>query len=65
MKPVQPPAKPPLLSLRSLVLLAMAIAIGLAAGALTYVSELSTPASILLGAGAFATTLKLLHDLVE
>lgn len=60
-----PPATRPLLTLRTLVLLVVALIVGTAAGALTLVNVDSGAAAGLAGAAAFAASLKYLHELVE
>ena len=60
-----PPATRPLLPLRALVLLVVALMVGSAASALTWANTSSVATAALAGAAAFGTTLKLLHELVE
>ncbi len=60
-----PPPPNPLLPLRSLVLLTVALLVGVAAGVLTFDNTQSPAAAVLAGAAGLGATLKLLHDLVE
>jgi fatty acid desaturase len=60
-----PPPNKPLLPLRALVLLVVALVAGTAAGVLTWHNVNAWAAAALAGAAAFGGTLKLLHDLVE
>jgi hypothetical protein len=59
------PAARPLLTLRTLVLILVAAIVGASAVALTIVAEGSLATAALAGAGSFAASLKLLHELVE
>jgi hypothetical protein len=59
------PSRSPLLSLRSLVLLVVALLIGAVGGALTWLSTHSAPGAIFAGGATFGAALKLLHELVE
>ena len=59
------PSRPPLLSLRSFVILVVALLIGAVAGALTWLSAHSIPGAILVGGGSFGGALKVIHELVE
>jgi hypothetical protein len=61
----QPHWPPPILSLRSFVLIATAVCVALTAGSLTYAAEPSLPAAVLAGGVAFAATLKILNGLIE
>jgi len=61
-----PPQTPrPLLSLRSFVLIAVAIAVALATGWLTYMTQPSMPTALFAAGVSFAAALKLLNDLIE
>lgn len=59
------PPPPKLLTLRTLVLLTVALIAGVTAGVLTFDNTKSMAAALLAGATAFGATLKLLHELVE
>jgi hypothetical protein len=59
------PARSPLLSLRSFVILVVALLIAAGGGALTWLSTHSVPGAILVGGGSFGGALKLIHELVE
>ncbi|WP_344812879.1 hypothetical protein [Microlunatus aurantiacus] len=61
----QPAHPKPLLSLRSLVLILVALLIGGAATTLMIMTGGIVSVAVFAGAGAFAGCLKLLHDLVE
>ena len=54
-----------LLTLRTAVLLLIALAIGAAAGALTYLSDYDLPAAVLVGGATFAGTLGFLDKIIE
>jgi hypothetical protein len=57
--------RPPLLPLRTFVILVVALVVGIAGGALTWLSAHSLPGAILVAGGTFGGALKLLHELVE
>lgn len=57
--------RPPLLPLRTLVILLAAVLFGLGAGWLTYLNTKSIPGALLAGAAAFGGGLVGLHQLVE
>lgn len=57
--------RPPLFTLRTLVILVFSVLFGLAAGWLTYLSAKALPGAILAGGTAFGGCLLGLHQLVE
>lgn len=57
--------KPPLLTLRTMVLLLVAIAVGAGAGILTYLSGQHPAAAIIAGTGTFGGVLIWLNTVVE
>lgn len=57
--------KPALLSLRSALVLTMALLIALAAGGLLYAAHHSIVLAVLGGGGAFGVALKLINDMIE
>ncbi len=60
-KPRAPKTPGPLVSLRTFVLIVVALVVAISAGALTYWHK----PWVLVGAGAFAAALKFLHDFIE
>jgi hypothetical protein len=60
-----PPPPKTLLTLRTLVLLTVALMVGVTAGVLTFDNTKSMAGAVLAGAAGFGATLKLLHELVE
>lgn len=65
MAQITPPPPTPLLTLRTLVLLTVALLMGVTAGVLTFGNTASMAGAVLAGAAGFGATLKLLHELVE
>jgi hypothetical protein len=59
------PSRPPLFTLRTLVILIAAALFGLGAGWLTYLGSPHPAAAVLAGFGAFGACLVGLHQLVE
>jgi hypothetical protein len=59
------PRRPPLFTLRTLVILVVAALFGIAAGVLTYMGTKKLPEAVLAGGGAFGVCLLGLHQLVE
>lgn len=57
--------RPPLFTLRTLVILVVAVLLGLGAGYLTYMGTGELPQAVLAGFGAFGGGLVGLHQLVE
>ncbi len=54
-----------LLSLRTLVLLVVALILGAVVGALTFATAENLAPALLAGCAAFGASIKVLHDLVE
>jgi hypothetical protein len=59
------PQRPPLFTVRTLVILVVATLVGIAIGILTYMGTKRAPGALLAGAGAFGACLIGLHQLVE
>ncbi len=60
-----PAPKPPLLTLRVVVLLLTSVLVSVGTGVLTHLSGQPTATAVLAGAGAFAATLVGLHEIVD
>lgn len=58
------PPPEPLLTVRAAVVLLTAALVGLVAGALSYLTNLNVPTAVLVGGGAAAATLTLVHAIL-
>jgi hypothetical protein len=57
--------RPPLFTLRTLVILSVSLLVGLGIGSLTYVSKRNVADAVLAGVTAFGASLVAMHQLVE